>query len=479
MRLLQTLTFLCLFLSLGCRLGPDYQRPTIDTGAQFRGAQTQAADNASLADLPWWKLFGDAQLQEYIRTALENNKNLMIAVARVDEARAAVGGTRSGLFPQLWATADPSRTRLSNDPEKLDLHTNLYQAGLGLSYEVDLWGRLRRATEAARADLLATEHARHTVVSTLVSDVAQNYLRLRELDLELSIAERTLHGRMESERLTRLRKEYGRANGLELERAVGETASTEATLATIKNDIEQTENALSILLGENPGEIARGTALVDQPIPPEIPSGLPASLLERRPDVLQAEAQLIAANARIGEAKAMFFPRISLTGLLGFESDELDAWFTHNAYTWNVAGNLAQPIFTGGSLFFNYRAVKARREQALTAYLGSIQQALREVADALAARKYSLQEREKRQKQVDALVHASKLANERYLGGRSNYLEVLDVEREQFSAELQLAQVRLSEQLSIVYLYRALGGGWQQEEEKPVQPANEEPKSGN
>ena len=487
MRPLQIISVLCLFLLLlGCRLGPNYQRPGVEVGNQFRGAQTQA-DNASLADLPWWEVFGDEQLQEYIRIALENNKDLRIAVARVAEARAVAGIERADLFPQLFAFGDASRTRFSKQTnpssgptiaqiqspgtagtvvipsDKTDLYANLYQSGIDLSYEVDLWGRLRRANEAARADLLATENARRTVVSALVADVARNYFRLRELDLELEVAERTLRSRTESERLIRMRKEYGRANGLDLERAIGETAATAAAMASIRYGIEQTENALGILLGRNPGDITRGKALTDQPPTPEVPPGLPASLLERRPDVLQAEAQLIAANARIGEAKALFFPRLSLTGMLGFESNELTDWFSHNAHTWSIASNVSQPVFSGGRIYYNYKAVKARREQVLNAYLSSIQQALREVADALAARKYSYQEREQRQKQVKALVQASALANLRYEGGRSSYLDVLDAEREQFNAELQLAQVRLAEQLSVVQLYRALGGGWQQE----------------
>ena len=495
MRLAQTTILLSLFLLAGCRLGPNYQRPGAEAGSQFRGAQAQA-DAASLADLPWWQVFGDRQLQEYIRIAIDENKDLKIAVARVAEARATVGIVRADLFPQLFGSGSGSRTRLSEQtnpqpgptagqfqtpngagtftiqPQKTDLYANLYQAGLDLSYEVDLWGRLRRATEAARADLLATENARRTIVSALVTDVARNYFLLRELDLELEIAERTYASRTESERLIRLRKEHGIANGLDLERAVGETAATGAAMARIRYAIAQTENALSILLGRNPGELARGKALTDQPPMPEVPPGLPSSLIDRRPDILQAEQTLVAANARIGEAKALFFPRLSLTGLLGFESNELNDWFTHDAHTWAIASNVSQPIFTGGRLYFNYKAVKARREQALTAYLSSIQQALREVADTLAARRYALEERQQREKQVEALSVAVDLASQRYQGGRSSYLDVLDAEREQFNAELQLAQSRLAELVSVVQLYRALGGGWQQEtQEQSAQPA--------
>jgi multidrug efflux system outer membrane protein len=497
MKPVQTITLLSLFLLLGCQLGPNYQRPSVDVGTQFRGAQAQP-DAASLADLPWWEVFGDEQLRDYIRIALENNKDLQIAVARVAEARAVAGTVRADLFPQLFGYGDASRSRLSEQThpasgsssinvqgpggastltipgQKSDLYANLYQSGFDLSYEVDLWGRLRRANEAARAELLATENARHTIVSALVTDIARNYFQLRELDLEQEIADRTHRSRMESERLIRLRLEHGRANGLDLERAVGETAATAATIATIQNSIAQTENALSILLGRNPGELARGQALTAQPPPPDVPQGLPASLLERRPDVLQAEASLVAANARIGEAKALFFPRISLTGLLGFESGELNDWFTHNGHTWTIGANATQPIFEGGRIFYNYKAVKARREQVLIAYLSTIQQALREVADALANRKYAYQEREQRQKQVTALAKASKLAAQRYEGGRSSYLDVLDAEREQFNAELQLAQVQLGELLSVVQLYRALGGGWQQELPSGAQPKSQE-----
>lgn len=475
-----------LLLLAGCKMGPNYRRPAADVGVQFRGAAT--TDTTSLADLPWWEVFRDRQLQDYIREALDNNRDLSIAIARVAEARAIVGITRADLFPQIFGNATASRTRLSEQThgrqsratgtittpaggagtfvittDKQDLYVNLYQATLDLAYEIDLWGRLRRSSEAARANLLATEYARRTVVSSLVADVATNYFQLRELDLELQIAERTFETRAESERLIRMRFEYGRANGLDLDRAVGETASTGAAIAQIQRALAQTENALCVLLGRNPGELRRGAALTAQPALPDVPPGLPASLIDRRPDVLQAEAGLIAANAQVGAAKALFFPRISLTGLLGFESDELDDWFAHRAHTWTVAGNLSQPIFQGGRFYFNYKAVQARREEALTFYLATIQQSLREVADALAARKYSVLEREQREIQVEALVHASELANRRYEGGRSDYLDVLDAERAQFSAELQLAQTELAELVSLVRLYRALGGGWNAE----------------
>lgn len=486
---LVTIVFLNLLLLTGCKLGPNYHRPAVDTGTQFRGAGAQT-DAASLADLPWWRVFGDKQLQDFIRIALENNKDLKIATARVEEARAVLGVVRSQLFPQLFLPVEASRTRVSNEAQPFQSSTvtihsssgqtttlkispkhyvNLYQTGLDLSYEVDLWGRIRRGTEAARDELLATEYARDTIISGLVADVARTYFQLRELDLELQIAERTHHSRMESERLIRLRKEHGKSNGLDLERAIGETAATGATLATIKNGVAQTENALSILLGRNPADVARGKALIAQPPPPAVPTGLPASLLERRPDVLAAEGGLAAANARVGEAKALFFPRINLTGFLGFASNDFDDWLAHNAHTWTIATNLAQPLFTGGRLLFNYRGTKAVREQALVNYLRTIQQSLREVADALALRKYSYQERQQRERQVVALTNAVNLANQRYQGGRSSYLDVLDAEREQFSAELQLAQARFAELLGVVQLYRALGGGWQEELTRPAQ----------
>lgn len=487
------LTALCLILLTGCKLGPDYKRPAVDVGAQFRGDVTTTT--ASIADLPWWEVFKDPQLQEYIGIALENNKDLQIAVWRVAEARAVVGIVRADFFPQINGYGTGSRTRLSDrtnqglgtvagtltspagvstfavEGPEVDKYVNLYQSGIDLAYEIDLWGRIRRSSESARALLLATEDARRTITSALVADVARNYFQLRELDLELEIATRTLESRRESQRLIKLRLDYGRANGLDYERAAGETAATAATMARIEYAIAQTENVLSILLGRNPGDLNRGRALIDQPAMPNVPPGLPSDLIERRPDVMAAEQLLVAANAQIGVAKALFFPRISLTGFAGFESDALNDWFTHDAHTWSIAGNLAQPIFNGGRLWFGYKGVKARREAALIAYLGSIQQALAEVADALAARKYSYQEREERQKQVDALVRASALANQRYEGGRSDYLDVLDAEREQFSAELQLAQARLSELVSVIQLYRALGGGWQAPEQQLAQSA--------
>lgn len=489
-----------LLLTVACKMGPDYQRPGVVVGETHRWSEESGT---SIAALPWWEVFGDPQLKVLIQTALDNNKDLQLSMARIEEARANVGIVRADLFPSIDALGSASRSRLSAathpapepttiglalpavppnpsrsasltiQPSAPSLYSNSYDTGLSLSYELDLWGRVRRATEAARAELLATEESRQTIVSALVAEVAGTYFQLRELDRELTIAERTLLSRTEAEGVIRLQHEHGVVSGLDLERAIGETAATAATIGSIKRGIAQTENALNLLLGNNPGDVIRGMELESQPLPPEVPAGLPAELLDRRPDIRLAEAQLMAANARIGEAKALFFPSLSLTGALGFQSNALNEWLEHNAHTWTIAADAAQPVFQGGRLVFNYRATKARREQALVNYLSVIQRSLIEVSNALASRKFTREESVQYQRQVTALTNASRIARDRYDGGEAGYLEVLDAERELFKAELQQAQTRFLELLSVVQIYRALGGGWTVPTEAATAPTME------
>jgi multidrug efflux system outer membrane protein len=343
---------------------------------------------------------------------------------------------------------------------------DVYRTNLDLSFEIDLWGRLRRATEAARAELLASEEAQHTVTMTLVSDVAQAYFELLELDREAEIDRRTLESRRNSLSLVSYRYDGGLASELDVKRAEEELAATAAAVPDVERQIAQAENRLSILLGKNPGQIARGASLDNQVMPPEVPAGLPSALLERRPDVLGAEQQLVAANARIGAAKAEFFPQISLTGAFGTESVSLSDFFTGPSRAWQAGPTVALPIFHGGRLSANLHATEARDQQAVIRYRQSIQQAFKEVEDALIFHSKARQIHIERERRVSAARQALALADLRYANGISSYLDVLDTQRQLFSAETDLAQISRDQLISVVQLYKALGGGWE------TQPSN-------
>jgi len=348
-------------------------------------------------------------------------------------------------------------------PPSVQRETDLFELSGSLSYEVDLWGRLRRATEAARAQLLASEEARATVVSTLVSDVATTYLQLRELDLELEIAKRTLTSRQASLRLVRLRRDRGVASALDVSQAEVLVNTAAAAIPDTQRQIEQTENQIKLLLGESPGEIPRGRVLTDQALTVAVPPGLPSALLERRPDIRQAEAQLVAANANIGVAKTLFFPQIALTASDGLQSAALSRLFEGPSGFWAFAGQLLQPVFQGGRIWFNFQASKARQQQALVVYEQVIQTAFREVADALVANRRIREFRGEQEALTASLMEYSRLSTLRYRGGVASYLEVLDADARLFSAELDLARARRQELLAVVQLYKALGGGWQRE----------------
>lgn len=454
-------------LLAGCAVGPNYQRPKVATPQGFRGAPA-TQDAASLADEKWFELFKDEQLQSLIRIALQNNYDVREAAARVEAARAALGITRSDQYPTIAGSVGISTQRTSRGgsfplpPGYSQERTFGSVAGNLLSYEVDLWGRLRRATEASRAELLASEENRKVVAMTLVSDIAAAYFNLLELDDELAIAQRTLATRQESLRLIEARRSHGLATVLEVRQGEELVQVAAEDVPSIEEQIAHTENQISLLIGADPSPVTRPNPLTAQELPPSVPVGLPSSLLDRRPDIREAEQNLVAANANIGVAKAAYFPEISLTGLFGFQSNQLSQLFTKSTNAWQFAPQLTQPIFTGGRIKSNVRYAEAQRQVAVVQYEKTIRTAFRETADALANYQQSKVILDKQQALVTTLQDRSRLSYERYHGGVDTLLNALDADRDLFDAELRLAQVRRDELVSVVDLYRALGGGWQQ-----------------
>jgi len=453
-----------------CAVGPNYVRPTVPVPVNFRApAPLPAAQAASLADLKWFEVFKDEELQELMKTALKQNYDLSDAAARVEEARANVGIARSNQLPQASVSGDLELTRLSRDgslplPATFvpNQNRNWGQGSLNLlSFEVDLWGRLRRSTEAARANLLNAEENRKAVVTTLVSDVATNYFNLLQLDYELEISKRTLETRRESLGLVQDRQGGGVATLLDLRQAEQLVSSAAQTIPVLEQQIEQTENQIHLLLGENPGEVIRGRKFIEQELPPEVPAGMPSSLLERRPDIRAAEDALIAANANIGVAKAAYFPQLSLSGLLGGQSTQLSSLFSGPHSAWSFIPQVSQPIFSAGRLKSNVKLAEAERDSALIQYQKSIQTAFTDVSNALIAHQRTRESRVEQEALVTALQDRTRLAYVRYRGGVDTQLNALDADRDLFQAELTLAQIRLNELLSVVQLYKALGGGWQ------------------
>ncbi|MFM0669052.1 efflux transporter outer membrane subunit [Paraburkholderia sediminicola] len=451
---------LCLCLG-GCVLGPDYARPSIDTPATFRFAE---GTQAQIAGTAWWAQFGDPVLSDLISTALAQNRDLKIAAARVDEYRGQFVSTRSQLFPQVSAGFDAGRQRVSplaqaSLPAGAGTVYNSFNATLPISWEIDVFGRVRRQTEAARANLLASEEGQRATILSLVASVATSYINLRSLDQQLEIAKATATSRAGSVKVFELRFEGGQISQVELAQSQSEYEASLADIPAIEAQIGQQEDALSGLLGRNPGPILRGRTL-DQFQSPAVPAGLPSALLERRPDVLQAEQNLIAANALIGAARALYFPQISLTGLLGSSSAQLSKLFSGPANAWSFAGALTQPIFSAGNIAGQVDQAKARQQQALYAYQKSVQAAFQEVSDALLGVEKSRERLIAQGRQVDALNAYARLARQRYEGGYTSYMEVLDAERSLFSAQLAYTQTRSNEYTSLVTLYKALGGGW-------------------
>ena len=462
------LAVLVLAISLpACMVGPNYQRPQAPAPPAHRFAEGTPTE-ASLADLPWWDVMKDPVLQQLIREALAGNLDLRTATARVAEARAQYGIARSFLFPQVGVSAGYSAQQVSrlSEPSQGTAAGKTYQnwsAAIPVSWEIDLFGRIRRGKEAAFAQYLSTEEGRRAAVLTLVADVASTYLFMRELDLQLEVARRTVGTNDETVQFYTKRLEGGISNRLEVDRASGNRSRTAAVVPQLEQQIAVAENALSLLLGRPPGPIERGQALTESHLPPEIPSGLPASLLERRPDVLAAEQQLVAANANVGAAKALFFPTISLTGLLGTISGDFSNLLKAESNIWQVSPSLFAPIFQGGRIRRNYEAAQARYDQVAAQYQKAALNSYREVANALVSVRSFGQSRRELEQGVEALRDAAALARSRYDAGLANYLEILNADQQLFDQELQLAQARGEELRSFVELYRALGGGWQEE----------------
>jgi multidrug efflux system outer membrane protein len=469
--------FLVLIAALGgCSVGPNYKRPGVDTSPAYRPASDVSAPSGtnSFADLGWWEVFQDPQLMAYLSEALTNNWDIKIAAARVLQAAASLQVTRSQFFPNVNAGGDWWTTRASeNGPTPIPFNLNPQQEYGDVfasmpSYEVDLWGKIRRANEASRAQLLATQDAQQTVRQTLVAQVATAYLELLALDYDLEIAQRTYEARTNSLALTVSREEGGVAAQQDVAQAKILVYGAESSIVDIQRQREQQENALCALLGRNPGSIQRGQGFLAQHIRAEVPPGLPASLLERRPDIRFAEEQLVAANANIGVAKAAFFPQITLTGFYGYQTVALSDLFSAPARTWQFGPALTMPLFTGGRLRGNLKIAKAQFEENLAAYQQSVQNAFRDVSDSLIAYQRSREFTARQAERTQANREATELANVRYDGGVTSYLEVLYNEQELFTAELNLAQAQLNELLSVVSLYRALGGGWESPAVKPA-----------
>jgi multidrug efflux system outer membrane protein len=448
-------------------VGPDYRRPSVDTPERWRFEEAGAQD---VVDTVWWKQFGDPVLDGLVDTALKENKDVRIAAARVEEFMGRYAIVRSGQYPQVGAGASGVRTKETtytnpawtpNTPNPY----NTFEAILSASWEIDIWGRLRRATESARADLLATEEGRRGVILTVVTSVAIAYIDLLDLDKQLDIARRTAKSRGHAFRLFKLRFDRGFTSELELRQAESEYEAALATVPLLQKLIGQQENALSILIGRNPGPIPRGKTL-DLLILPAIPAGLPSKLLERRPDIRQAEQDLIAANAQIGVAKALYFPTISLTGLYGGMSTGLSTLFSGPGRTWSYGLGLTAPIFTAGAIAGSVKAAEAVQKETLLRYRQVIQQAFREVEDGLIDQDKSREQLRVQGQQVEALQGYSRLAGLRYDNGYTSYIEVLDAERSLFNAELDYARTQSVLFHALVNLYKSMGGGWVLEAEK-------------
>jgi multidrug efflux system outer membrane protein len=443
----------------GCAtVGPNYARPSVPTPAQYRSIEG-VAQGESLADAPWWAVFEDPFLQSLIREAIQNNLDLRAAVARVQQARAQAGVVRSFRFPQVDGTASYTFQQNSGSIEDDQLsHGGVY--GAQLSWQADLFGRLRRQEQAAVAQYLATEEGRRGVIVTLVGDVASNYFLLRELDVDLQIARQTLQANDETVVYFQNRLNGGVSNRLELDRNIANRAQTAASIPDFEQQITIVENTISLLLGRTPGSIAREPA-PELPPPPTIPPGLPATLLTRRPDVLQAEQLLIAANADIGVARAQFFPDVSLTGIVGAVSGDVATLLGGTGGVWSLTGGLLQPIFNGGRLKRQLEAARAAFDEAAAQYQKAALNGYREVANALISIQKLAEVRTERENAVTVLQDAVTLARSRYDSGLASYLEILNADQELFQQQLLLAQTSGAELRARTELYRALGGGWQ------------------
>jgi multidrug efflux system outer membrane protein len=474
----QVLTCVLLALLAGCAVGPDYQRPPVEVPAGWRFEEAQARE---LANTAWWEQFNDPVLNELVQIALEENKDLRIATARIEEFMGRYVTTRGELFPQVGAGATAARQRVSQDGvspiPSVRATYDSYDVFLNGSWEIDFFGRLRRATEAARADMLSTEEARRVVILTLVGSVAATYVDLLTLDKQLELTQKTAQGRKDSLDIFRMRFEGGVVSEVVLSQSDAEYRDALSRIPDLERAIVQTENALSILLGRNPGDIVRGRNLDELGIP-TVPAGLPSDLLERRPDIRQAEQVLIAANARIGEAKALYYPTISLTGLLGYSSTDLSNLFTGSTKVWSLASPLTMPIFTAGRIKGQVKAAEAFQQQALYNYQAAIQNGFREVEDALVDRVKFQERLQALAQQIEALRTYARLAMLRYDEGYASYIEVLDAERSLFNTELIHAGVQGNVCNSFINIYKSMGGGWVETAEKSLPAGVEGPPAG-
>jgi len=453
-----------LVLEAGCLMGPKYKRPAVGVPQEYRGpAPQQAAQASSLGNEQWWQVYQDPVLTQLIHTAIAQNYDVRIAAARVLEAQAQVGITRANQLPSanvganVFSEENPKVTNLLPAYE-----VNGGELNLSVIWNLDFWGKYRRQTEGARAQLLATEWGQRAVISSLVANVATAYFQLRALDSQLEISKRTLASRQQSLQLTHTLESHGGASGLDVSQSEQLVYTASETIPDLERQIQQQENVLSVLLGENPQSIPRGRALIEQPVPQNVPAGLPSELLERRPDVRQAEETMVAANAQIGVAKAAFFPNLSLTGLGGLESNALHQFITTPSETWYAALNVSQPVFEGGALKSQLRLARANWQEASLSYKQTVQNALEQVSNSLIASQKDREFREQQALLTDAAQRTDELSEVLYKNGGTSYLQVLTSETNYLAAELNLVQAQLNERLALVQLYQALGGGWQQ-----------------
>jgi outer membrane protein, multidrug efflux system len=440
----------------GCKVGPNYKRPAVDVPGQYRGLAPGVGAGQPFAEMKWESVFTDEVLQSLIKEALTNNYDMRIAATNILQAEANLGVTRANQLPTLTGTFGIQNTRSAATPGAPTLDT----AGLQLNYLVDFWGQYRRATEAARANLLASQYAQRLVQTTLIASVASAYFQLRQLDSQLDFSKKTVTADQDSLRINTINYKGGEYAITDVYQSQLLVQQAEAEVITLQQSIEQTENQLSVLLGRNPGPINRGLRLIDEPHLDDVPAGLPSAILERRPDVRQAEEALVAANANVGVAKAAFFPQLPLTGTFGATSTALTSFLQGPATFWVLGGQLSQPLYAGGRITSEYRLALAQREQAELTYKQTVQQAFADVANSLVAYRQSRLYRVKLEEQTTTYRETSRLANVRFTGGATSFLEVLTTQQQYFTSELQTTQAWYTELQSYVQLYQALGGGW-------------------
>jgi outer membrane protein, multidrug efflux system len=453
-----------LILLAGCTVGPNYRRPAVNVPTDYRGAMPAQPATVALGNEKWWDVYQDPVLTQLIHTALQQNYDVRIAATRVLEAQDRLGIVRANQFPSASVGAGVFSQQNAKVSSLFPAYqVNAGQINLSVIWNLDFWGKYRRQTEAARAQMLASEWGQQAVISSLVANVATAYFQLRALDAELEIAKRTLGSRQQSLQLTQVLETHGSASDLDVSQSEQLVYTASESIPDLERQIQQQENLLSILLGENPGSIPRGRALTEQPVPDSVPAGLPSELLERRPDVREAEATMMAANAQIGVAKAAFFPSIALTGTGGLESNQLSRFISVPSETWLGALSVAQPVFEGGALRSQLKLSRAQYQETVLAYQQTVQSALEQVSNALIASQKDRQFREQQELLAQAAGRSERLSLILYNQGGASYLQVLTNETNYFSAELNLVQAQLNERLTLVQLYQSLGGGWQQQ----------------